>query len=49
MNSIMKLTFNQWQANLAYQLQIDLLKLKLIRPNEKANIRRVSRKKPTNI
>jgi len=45
----MKLTFNQWQTHLANQLQIDLLKLKLIRPYEKANIRRVSRKKSVNI
>jgi hypothetical protein len=45
----MKLTFNQWQAHLANQLQIDLVKLKLIRPNEKANIRTISRKKSANI
>ena len=45
----MKLTFNQWQENLAKELQSNYIKLKMVRPNGKANIQRVSRKKSANI
>ena len=45
----MKLTFNQWQENLAKQLHSNYIKLKMVRPNEKANLRAVPRKKSANI
>jgi hypothetical protein len=39
-----KLTFNQWQAHIAKQLNENYIKLKLVKPDER-NIRRVSAKK----
>ena len=39
-----KITFNQWQAHLAKELNKNYLKLKLIRQDER-NIRTISRKK----